>query len=209
MRDVFQLLTPLAIDPADPFPFIANLGLGLALQLTRVSDGEPMQALLLIPGTIARFIRLPGKAVRFLPLEQLIGLYLDHLFPGFTLTGRGMFRILRDSEVEIEEEAEDLVRLYESALKRRRRGHVIRLSVDESMPRDLLRFLSEKLDASPDDVFPLEGLLARRYAPAHHRRAPGPGVHPVQSALAGADPRFRRRLLRRDPAEGHHRPPPL
>ncbi len=159
MSDVFQVLTPLAIDPAHPFPFIANLGLGLALQLTRVSDGEPMQALLLIPGTIARFIRLPGKAVRFLPLEQLIGLYLDHLFPGFTLTGRGMFRILRDSEVEIEEEAEDLVRLYESALKRRRRGHVIRLSVDESMPRDLLRFLSEKLDASPDDVFPLEGLL--------------------------------------------------
>jgi len=159
MSDVFQVLTPLAIDPAHPFPFIANLGLGLALQLNRIADGERMQALLLIPATIARFIRLPGRAVRFLPLEQMIGLYLDHLFPGFTVTGRGMFRILRDSEVEIEEEAEDLVRLYESALKRRRRGHVIRLSVDETMPRDLLRFLSEKLDASPDDVFPLDGLL--------------------------------------------------
>ncbi len=159
MADVFPVLTPLALDPAHPFPFIANLGLGLALQLARTSDGDPMQALLLIPGTLSRFIRLPGKAVRFLPLEQLIGLYLDRLFPGFAVTGRGMFRILRDSEVEIEEEAEDLVRLYESVLKRRRRGNAIRLSVDGSMPRDLLTFLIEKLDASPDDVFPLDGLL--------------------------------------------------
>ncbi|HUZ74363.1 MAG TPA: RNA degradosome polyphosphate kinase [Stellaceae bacterium] len=159
MSEVFPVLTPLAIDPAHPFPFIANLGLGLALELSRLSDGERMQALLLIPGTITRFIRLPGRAIRFLPLEQLIGLHLDHLFPGFAVEGRGMFRILRDSEVEIEEEAEDLVRLYESALKRRRRGHAIRLSVDESMPRSLLSFLIEKLDASPDDVFPLDGLL--------------------------------------------------
>jgi polyphosphate kinase len=159
MSEVFPILTPLAIDPAHPFPFVANLGLGLALQLQRNNDGERTEALLLIPGTIARFIRLPGKAVRFIPLEQVIGLYLDHLFPGYEVLGSGMFRILRDSEVEIEEEAEDLVRLYESALKRRRRGHVIRLSVDESMPADLQRFLIERLDASDDDVFPLDGLL--------------------------------------------------
>ncbi len=159
MSEIFPVLTPLAIDPAHPFPFIANLGLGLALQLLRKSDGERKDALLLIPGTIARFVRLPGKAVRFLPLEQLIGLHLDHLFPGFSVVGTGIFRILRDSEVELEEEAEDLVRLYESALKRRRRGHVIRLSIDEGMPEDLRLFLIERLDASPDDVFELEGLL--------------------------------------------------
>src|SRR5205085_5903735 len=107
---------------------------------------------------VDRFRRLPGDRVRFLPIEQVIALFLDHLFPGLAVIAQGVFRVLRDSEVEIEEEAEDLVRLYETALKRRRRGHVILLAVDHTMPVDLQAFLAEELDASESDVVRLDGL---------------------------------------------------
>ncbi|HEX4191968.1 MAG TPA: RNA degradosome polyphosphate kinase [Stellaceae bacterium] len=157
--DIFPVLTPLAVDPAHPFPFIANWGLGLALQLQRASDGNRMEGLLLLPASLTRFVRLPGKALRFMRLEELIGLFLDHLFPGFSVIGKGMFRILRDSEVEIEEEAEDLVRLYESALKRRRRGNVILLCVDAGMPEDLRQFLEERLNVSAEDVIAIDSIL--------------------------------------------------
>src|SRR5487761_1195986 len=159
MADIFPVLTPLAIDPAHPFPFVVNLGFGLMLELTRKSIVNPMQALMLIPSSVARSVRRPGSDMRFIPVEQVIGEFLDQLFPGFAVVGKGMFRILRDSEVEIEEEAEDLVRLFETALKRRRRGHVIYLGVEAAMPEELRRFLVERLDASADDVFPLDGIL--------------------------------------------------
>ena len=159
MVEVFPVLTPLAIDPAHPFPFIANRGFGLVLELERVSDGERLQALTLIPASVHRFVRLPGKPIRFLPIEQMIALFLDHLFPGFAVVAQGVFRVLRDSEVELEEEAEDLVRHFETALKRRRRGHVIVLAVDATMPQDLRRFLMERLDAAPVDVFATDGIL--------------------------------------------------
>jgi polyphosphate kinase len=159
MADVFPVLTPMAIDPAHPFPFVANRGFGLALELERVSDGERLQALTLIPPSVSRFVRLPGDRIRFLPIEQTIALFLDHLFPGFAVVALGVFRVLRDSEVELEEEAEDLVSLYETALKRRRRGHAILLAVDSMMPMELRRFLIEKLDAAPADVFATDGIL--------------------------------------------------
>ena len=159
MADVFPLLTPLAIDPAHPFPFIPNLGFGLALHLTRLADEKRMQALLLIPPSVGRFVRLPGAAIRMLPMEQAVGMFLARLFPGFKVIGAGAFRVLRDSDIEVEEEAEDLVRLFETALKRRRRGHVIHLGVEATMPLDLLEFLTERSDAAPDDAFQLDGLL--------------------------------------------------
>jgi polyphosphate kinase len=159
MADLFPVLTPLALDPAHPFPFVANRGFALALQLERVGDAVRLQALILIPSSVDRFIRLPGTRIRFLPVEKTISLFLDRLFPGFAVVAQGVFRVLRDSEVEVEEEAEDLVRLFESALKRRRRGHVIHLAVDARMPANLRRYLSEHLEAGPADVFAGQGIL--------------------------------------------------
>nr|WP_239451617.1 RNA degradosome polyphosphate kinase [Elioraea rosea] len=163
MERIFPVLTPLAIDPAHPFPFIPSLGLVMVLKLAHAEDGTAMRALLPIPTQVERFIRLPapgdGRQIRFLLLEDAIGLFLDRLFPGYRLTGKGFFRLIRDSDVEFEEEAEDLVRSYESALKRRRRGKVIRLSVNTDMPADLLEFVTDELDASRAEVFAVEGIL--------------------------------------------------
>ena len=157
MDHVFPILTPLAIDPAHPFPFIPNLGAAMVLHLTRNSDGEVMRALVPLPQQIDRFIRLPGSASRFLPLEEMVSLFLDRLFPGFRVEGTGVFRVIRDSEMEIDEEAEDLVRVFESALKRRRRGHVIRLTVNAEIPADLLDLIMTEMHLKETDVFKIAG----------------------------------------------------
>ena len=159
LQRVFPVLTPLAIDPAHPFPFIQNLGFAMVLQLRRDSDHIFMNALVPLPQLVDRFIRLPGEEIRFISLENLVGLFLDQLFPGYTTQGRGLFRVIRDSDIEVEEEAEDLVRFFQTALKRRRRGSVISLWVDSAMPDDLNRFVARNLNVEPHDVLAVSGAL--------------------------------------------------
>ncbi|WP_430464809.1 RNA degradosome polyphosphate kinase [Tabrizicola sp.] len=161
LRNVFPVLSPLAIDPAHPFPFIPNTGFSLALELERETDHRTLKALLPIPQQIARFVPLPGKdgEHRFLPLEELLLLHLDMLFPGYTDRGHCLFRVLRDSDLEVEDEAEDLVREFETALKRRRRGEVIRLKLSAGAPEDLRAMIMEELGVTPDEMVELRGLL--------------------------------------------------
>jgi polyphosphate kinase len=153
---VFPILTPLAIDPAHPFPFIPNGGFSTILKLHRKEDKRTLMALLPLPPQVDRFVRLPGSAIRFLPLEELVDIFLPRLFPGYEVAERGFFRLIRDSDVEINEESEDLVLLYESALKRRRRGDLISISVDTAMPADLRDFLFDQLEIATQTVHVFE-----------------------------------------------------
>lgn len=161
IRRVFPILSPLAIDPAHPFPFIPNEGFALALQMKRSKDGRMLSALLPIPAQIDRFIRLPVAAgqARFLPLEELLLLHLGKLFPGYELTGSCTFRVLRDSDLEVEEEAEDLVREFETALKRRRRGEVVRLQISTGAPEDLRDEIIDQLGVDDTEIVEVRGMI--------------------------------------------------
>jgi polyphosphate kinase len=159
---LFPVLTPLSIDPAHPFPFIPNLGFSICLQLESLSGREPMTALIRLPTALDRFVRLPDDsgAIRYITLEDIVGLFVYRLYPGFSIKGSGTFRVIRDSDIELEEEAEDLVRYFESALKRRRRGSVIRIETDSEMPSALRQFVVNQLGVPENRVAVLPGLLA-------------------------------------------------
>ena len=161
LNQVFAVLSPLAIDPAHPFPFLPNTGFALAVQLERLSDKKPLQALLPIPAQIDRFITLPAPegCKRFLPLEELLVLKILDLFPGYKLKAHFEFRVLRDSDLEVEDEAEDLVREFEVALKRRRRGEVVRMTHSAGAPPKLLATIMDELGAKPQDVIEIDGMI--------------------------------------------------
>ncbi|MEM7546880.1 MAG: RNA degradosome polyphosphate kinase [Pseudomonadota bacterium] len=161
VEQVFPILTPLAIDPAHPFPFIPNLGYALALRLTRVRDGEGLDALVPIPAQIARFTRLADQdgRVRFVPLEAILEMHLGLIFPGYEATARCEFRVLRDSDLEVEEEAEDLVREFETALKRRRRGEAVRLQITSDAPDKLRDMIAAAMGMSGDEVISVDGVV--------------------------------------------------
>ncbi|HEY1073042.1 RNA degradosome polyphosphate kinase [Brevundimonas sp.] len=194
LNQLFAVLTPMAIDPAHPFPFLPNLGFSLALKLRRNSDNRVLYALVPVPTQVRRFWALatdgrstPGRK-RFVSLENLLLLFIDHLFPGCEILEKGLFRLIRDSDIEIEEEAEDLVMEFEEALKQRRMGSVVRIKIQASMPEDLRDFIIAELHAQPQDVVLVEGMLGLAQLAELI-----PGGHP-DLKFKGYEPRYPERV---------------
>ncbi len=160
IEQVFPVLSPLAIDPAHPFPFLPNEGFALALQLVRNDNSRTLRALLPVPAQIDRFVPLPSDdGHRFLPLEELLLLHIGRLFPGYQIKGSCAFKVLRDSDLEVEDEAEDLVREFEVALKRRRRGEVVRLKMSAGAPSALKSLIMNELHVGEETVIEVDGLI--------------------------------------------------
>jgi len=163
-EEIFPVLTPVAVDPTHPFPFIPNLGFSLAFELTRATAPTRLIALIRVPANLDRFITLPSSLVsegriEVVTIETVINLFVHKMFPGYEIAGSGSFRVIRDSEIEIDDEAADLVVEFESALRQRRRGQLIRLEIQRSMPKSLRREISEQLGAQAEDTFEVDGFL--------------------------------------------------
>ena len=165
LDQLFPILTPLAIDPAHPFPFIPNMAFTLALKMRRRADVKTFYAMVPVPGQVRRFWTLPPgpgpgkKAARFMALEDVLGLFIEKLFPDCDVEAKGVFRVIRDSDVELEEEAEDLVREFEAMLRQRRFGTVVRVTIDGDMPGDLRDFIIRNLGAETRDIVLVNGIL--------------------------------------------------
>jgi len=157
--NVFPVLTPLAIDPAHPFPFLPNLGFALAVQLIREETGEGMRAHVLLPRQISRLVRLPGLLDRYITLEDVVLKFIKRLFPGYSASGAGLFRIIRDSDIEVSDEADDLIVSFERAIRDRRRGNLVRLEISDTMPTELREMLIDELEAGDDDVSEVSDML--------------------------------------------------
>ncbi|WP_290485374.1 polyphosphate kinase 1, partial [Hyphomonas sp. UBA3195] len=160
--NIFPVLTPLAVDPAHPFPFIPNLGFSIAINLVAKGNGEDHVGIIPLPAFVRRFIRLPKGTkgnLRFIALEDVIGMFIDELFPGFEEKDRCLFRVIRDSDIEIEEEAEDLIREFEVLLKQRRRGRIVRIRMQSSAPEDLRRLITHEIGAEEADIVLYDGIL--------------------------------------------------
>ncbi|MBU1211871.1 MAG: RNA degradosome polyphosphate kinase [Alphaproteobacteria bacterium] len=163
-KHIFPILTPIAVDPSHPFPFILNKGLTIAALMQHEETERRQNSLVPIPNQLDRFVRVQPTAdtegqIRFMPIEDIVGMYIGVLFPRFQIQAKGAFRVLRDSDIELEEEAEDLVQTFENLLKRRRRGHVIRLELDQRMAPALRRFVTSELEVGEPAVFVKNGLL--------------------------------------------------
>lgn len=159
ISEIFPILTPQVLDPAHPFPFIANRGLGVIFDLVRINSREKVRELVMIPPSLPRFVRIAGDNPQWVPIDTMIEMFGDVLFPGFTVQAQGTFRIIRDSDIEIEEEAEDLVRLFRTAIRRRRRGRVILLEMDADMPGDLAAILGEEVMGHEAIVAKIDGFI--------------------------------------------------
>jgi polyphosphate kinase len=159
---ILPIVTPLAVDPAHPFPFIPNLGFAVAYSLKAKSGGDTMTGLVPLPAFSPRFIRLTERRkgeARYIALEDVLTLFLEELYPGYEPTGKCAFRIVRDSDIEIEEEAEDLIREFEILLKQRRRGRIVRIKLEKNAPRSLREFILREIGAEPQDVVITDGIL--------------------------------------------------
>ena len=210
ISEIFPILTPQVLDPAHPFPFIGNRGLGVIFDLVRTATRDKVRELVMIPPSLPRFVRTPGDNRQWVPIDTLIEMFGDVLFPGFTVQAQGTFRIIRDSDIEIEEEAEDLVRLFRTAIRRRRRGRVILLELDADMPADLAAILGEEVMGHEAIVAKIDGFIGiAALVGVDRHRPPRPEIPALQPAFSRTHPRAWRRLFRGDPHQGHRCPPPL
>lgn len=164
LNEILPIITPQALDPAHPFPFVQNEGMGLLFTLTRDDTRDQLIEMVLIPSAVPRFVRVPDavtgeSGVLYISIARLIQRYAEALFPGFTIQGDGLFRVLRDSDIEIEEEAEDLVRTFRSAIQRRRRGQVIQLEIEEDFDPAAEALLLEQLGINEAAVIKTDGMI--------------------------------------------------